>query len=128
MKLSKRQAFLFLYPLTLGAAALIYKYFNPLEHVLFPKCPIKTITGLDCPGCGGQRATHFLLNGDLKHAFLENPMLFLLVPYLIVGFYLQLTPEPTDQELRLRRVLYGQNALIILGIILLMFTVLRNII
>ncbi|ERJ58428.1 DUF2752 domain-containing protein [Sphingobacterium paucimobilis] len=128
MRLNKRQRVLLLYPLTLVTVALLYKYFNPLESLFFPKCPVKAITGLDCPGCGGQRAAHSLLNGDVRQAFMENPLLPLLIPYLILGFYLQIIPQPTNGELKLKKVLYGQSAILILGIILFIFTILRNII
>lgn len=128
MKLDKRQSFFLIYPLVLSVIVYLYRYFNPLENILFPKCPVKAITGLDCPGCGGQRAAHLLLNGELKASFLQNPLLFMLVPYLLLGFYLQLIPEPTYKELQLRRVLYGQKAMITLGIALLLFTIIRNLI
>lgn len=127
MKLGTRKGFIWIYPLILGGIALLYKYVNPLEGMFFPKCPLKTVTGLDCPGCGGQRAAHLLLNGEFKLAFLQNPLLFFFIPYLLIGFYLQLVPEPTVAELRLRRLLYGQRALIIIGIMVLFYTVYRNV-
>lgn len=51
---------------------------------LFPACPFKAITGLDCPACGGLRMTHDLLNGDLAAALADNV-------YLLVGLPLLLT-------------------------------------
>lgn len=123
----KRAHFFIIYPVITGSIALIYKYFNPLESVFFPSCPIKTITGVDCPGCGTQRAAHHLLNGEFQLAFAQNSLLFILVPYLLLGFYLQLVPQPTETEFKLRSVLYSQKAIIILGIVALMYTIIRNI-
>lgn len=106
----------------------IYKHFDPLEFSFFPKCPVKHFTGLDCPGCGGQRAVHHLLNGDFKEAFYQNPLLFFLAPYIVLGFYLQLIPKPTINELKLRHFLFGHRAIYILLVIIILFTVLRNIV
>lgn len=106
---------------------LLYKYFNPIDHAFFPKCPIKQVSGLDCPGCGSQRAVHFALNGDLSQAFQQNQLIFLLAPYIILGFYLQLVPQPTSGELQLRKLLYGPRAIQIVLAIIILFTLLRNI-
>lgn len=51
---------------------------------VFPACPFKAITGLDCPACGGLRMTHDLLHGDLAAAVVDNV-------YLLVGLPLLLT-------------------------------------
>lgn len=107
---------------------LVYKYFDPLEFSFFPKCPVKHFTGLDCPGCGGQRAIHHLLNGDFKLAFFQNPLLFFLAPYIVLGFYLQLVPKPTFSELKIRKILFGHHAIYILLVIIILFSILRNII
>jgi hypothetical protein len=51
---------------------------------LFPACPFKALTGLDCPGCGGLRMTHDLLNGDLGAAVVDNVFLLVALPALAV--------------------------------------------
>lgn len=35
---------------------------DPARHRVTPRCPIRTVTGFDCPGCGGLRAVHELLH------------------------------------------------------------------
>jgi hypothetical protein len=66
-----------------------------------PACPIKAITGLLCPGCGGLRATWHLLHGDLGGAWADNPALFVLLPALAAGFIVwalaQLRAAPTPR-------------------------------
>ena len=66
------------------AVFVIYRLFDPAEHSFFPRCPSKLITGLDCPGCGTQRALHAALNGDFAAAFHHNAILFLAIPFLIL--------------------------------------------
>ena len=50
---------------------------------LFPRCPVRWLTGLSCPGCGVQRAVHALLNGHPAEAFACNPFLAVAVPYVL---------------------------------------------
>ncbi len=49
----------------------------------FPKCPVKLLTGLQCPGCGIQRAAHALLHGDVIGALSQNWFLIFSIGYLI---------------------------------------------
>jgi hypothetical protein len=51
-------------------------------------CPLYALTGLYCAGCGGLRATHDLLVGDLAGAWAMNPLWVLLVPVLL-GLWLR---------------------------------------
>lgn len=51
-------------------------------------CPLYALTGRYCAGCGGLRATHDLLVGDLAGAWAMNPLWVLLVP-LLVGLWLR---------------------------------------
>jgi hypothetical protein len=50
---------------------------------LFPVCPFKALTGLDCPGCGGLRMAHDVLHGDLAAAAVDNIFLLVGLPLLL---------------------------------------------
>ena len=50
-------------------------------------CFFHEITGLDCPGCGITRCLFYLVNLNIKDAFLVNPLIFLYLPF-IVAYYL----------------------------------------
>lgn len=65
----------------------IYVKFDPTHSHIAPKCIFKTLTGYDCPSCGGQRALHLILNGDVKRAFMLNPFLFFATPYIALIAY-----------------------------------------
>ena len=56
--------------------------FDPATHAFYPACPLHSLTGLDCPTCGGLRAAHLLLHGHLRDAFRMNPLLFFALPIL----------------------------------------------
>ena len=63
----------------LGAAAVLF-FFDPAAHAFYPACPLHSLTGLDCPACGGLRAAHRLLHGHFRAAFALNPFLFFALP------------------------------------------------
>lgn len=65
-----------------GALITLYLV-NPSEQPLMPHCPFKLLTGLDCPGCGFQRATHALLHGHVREAIGYNLFLLFALPYLL---------------------------------------------
>jgi len=56
-------------------------------------CPFKYLTGLDCPGCGFQRAFIALVQGDIHKSFsIYPPAIPLLIFFIygIVDHYLKL--------------------------------------
>ncbi len=111
----------------LSVLAVAYTLLDPLDYAIFPKCPVKVLTGWDCPGCGSQRAIHALLNGQVAEAFRCNALLVLSIPYLLAGFAFNLVRTPGERLLRWRKRLFGETTIyIILGIIA-VFTVLRNV-
>jgi hypothetical protein len=55
------------------------------KHLL--TCPFKSLTGLDCPGCGFQRSFIALLKGDLTQSFKFYPAT---LPFIVLIFYMLL--------------------------------------
>ncbi len=109
------------------ALVLVYKLFNPVNSLYFPKCPVKVLTGLDCPGCGSQRAIHYLLNLDVVQAFKMNALLVLAIPYVITNFVFDLVKEPGPKLQKWRKRLFGEKAIYFILIVITVYTVLRNI-
>ncbi len=54
--------------------------------ILFYRCPIKLITGKDCPGCGMTRAIIAALRFDFSAAFSYHPLFWLIESELIFLF------------------------------------------
>lgn len=73
-----------------AALLTVYFIFDPSEANWMPRCMLNYTTGLECPGCGSQRALHALLHGDMAGAFQANAMLVCLLPvlalYAVVDF------------------------------------------
>jgi hypothetical protein len=62
-------------------------------------CPFKYVTGIDCPGCGFQRALLALLQGDFKSSLAlypaAIPLLLAVIYTLADSFYKLDTPKKT---------------------------------
>ena len=84
---------------------------------LYPGCPFKMLTGLDCPACGGLRMTHDLVHGDLAAAAVDN--VFLLVGLPLVALW-------WVWRRRIDRPAFPPAALVAVAVAALGWTVLRN--
>jgi hypothetical protein len=62
-----------------GVAAVLF-FFDPARVGIYPVCYFHRITGLQCPGCGGLRAAHQLLHGNILAALHLNAFAVLAVP------------------------------------------------
>lgn len=74
-------------PVTTGAVALagtaVLAIGDPnTTHI--PLCPLKALTGIDCPFCGGLRAVHALTRLDVVRALDHNLLFTASVPALVV--------------------------------------------
>ena len=67
---------------TLMLAGLIFFFFDPVRSSFYPACQFHKLTGLNCPGCGGLRALHYLTHGDFLTAFRCNPLFIALLPFI----------------------------------------------
>ena len=96
----------------------------------YPVCPLKALTGYDCPGCGMLRATHDLAHGNIAGALDHNVLMVALVPLAAVLWarwvrraWTGVTPATTRAQFRRR------NALMLAGLVLiLVFGVVRNVV
>lgn len=80
--------------LAVGAAAVgagCVWYFNPSNVNFFPVCPLYSMTGIACPGCGLTRGFHALFHGDILTALDYNAMLpfyAVFLGYLFISLFL----------------------------------------
>ena len=119
---NKPRFFIILLIIILGA---VYFVFDPLKSSFFPSCPFKSFTGLDCPGCGSQRAIHELMHLNFKKAFEYNALLVLSIPYLLLLMVFNF--ESVKQRFpKLERILFGWKSVWIISIIVILFFIFRN--
>ncbi|MDR3552125.1 MAG: DUF2752 domain-containing protein [Clostridia bacterium] len=93
--------------------------------VLFP-CIFRSITGLDCPGCGMTRAFYCLLHLDFAQAFRYNPFCFVLAPILGVAWAEGLSALLRGRAFRLNHRV-AKPLLCALALLLVLFDIGRNI-
>ncbi len=99
---------------------------NPIKNNIFPKCMFLKYTGLYCPGCGGTRATYYLIHGNIVKALDYNFLFVFLLPFMfylyILTFGIKINGRPLFKVPR-----FSLNFCIGLGVIILGFCILRNI-
>lgn len=66
----------------LVVATALVRVIEPGADSMYPPCPFRWLTGLECAGCGSLRALRALSDGDLASAWVLNPLFVLFV----VGF------------------------------------------
>lgn len=113
--------------LALAIGGAIYYIFSPEESRFFPQCPFHMLTGYDCPGCGSQRALHHLLHLRLLKAFLSNPLLIILIPYLVISLWFEYFGGK-EKYPRARKILFGRNAIYIILAAIILFWIGRNVV
>lgn len=108
--------------------AVVYFVFSPeSSQNYFPPCPFHLATGLDCPGCGSQRAIHHLLHLDIRLAFLRNPLLVIAIPYILLGLYFEYYGGK-ERFPHIRQTFFGKKATIAVFIIIMAYWIGRNIV
>ena len=98
---------------------------DPMTAGFSYKCPVKYLTGYDCPGCGGQRAVHALLHLRIKEAIAYNPFLVIVTIYLLAVIIIQFLKGPRIEKIR--HFILGQTMAWIYLSLMFIWTILRNI-
>ncbi len=108
----------------LAGMATLYFFVDPSASILMPKCPIKFMTGFDCPSCGIQRMFHALLHGEFLKAVMINPFLIIAIPYAAAVAYTTFSKSRLSERL----FPYVQHHHTIIAFMVIYFTwwILRN--
>jgi hypothetical protein len=108
------------------ALGVIYYRFNPASYGFFPECPFHLLTGLDCPGCGSQRAFYFLLHGDIAGAAKENFLFVIAIPFLLIHFFYKMKSMVLQKDYRWG-IIYHPLTPKVIFMLVIIFWVVRNI-
>jgi hypothetical protein len=103
-----------------GVAA--YDPAAPGSH--YPLCPLRAITGLLCPACGGLRCVHALAHGDLFAAAHDNLLAVLAIAAAVLAWARWTSRAARGLRTPVRRP--PAAALYAVAALALAFTVLRN--
>jgi hypothetical protein len=96
---------------------------DPNEPGHYPVCPLLRLTGLYCPGCGGLRSAHALAHGDFIGALAHNALVVAGLLGFAVVWAVWVVRSVRGRPLRIDP---GPAHLWVLGGLLLVFTVVRN--
>ena len=92
-------------------------------HKKRPKCIFYMLTGLECPGCGSQRALHALMHLRVAEAFRHNALLVSALPFLVLYASASIF---RDRVPGLYRRLQGRAVILTALSLILAWCVLRN--
>ncbi|MEI6085093.1 MAG: DUF2752 domain-containing protein [Verrucomicrobiota bacterium] len=95
-----------------SAVGLVFHFVNPTQAAWLPACPLHTLTGWNCPGCGTTRALHQLACGHPVAAFRLNPLTVLALP--VAGLWLARRERPAIKPVWLW---LGIGALLAFGVL-----------
>ena len=102
--------------------AVVYYQCDPAA-MPFPRCLFRTLTGLECPGCGSQRALHALLHGRTAEAIALNPLLAVALPVMGAAIVAEWAP---DRFPRLHAIISSRGFIIIIITCIITWTIYRN--
>jgi hypothetical protein len=96
---------------------------DPNQPGHYPVCPLYRFTGLYCPGCGGLRSAHAFIHGDLATALHDNALA--VVAFLAFAVVWTFWASRAARG-RPGRITLGPVQLWSLGVLVAVFTVVRN--
>ncbi|WP_413512695.1 DUF2752 domain-containing protein [Myroides odoratus] len=109
----------------LGIVFAIVKGLNNFPVVV--TCTIKEYTGLDCPGCGGQRAVASLLHGKFKEAFYYNPLIYFYLGVFIYIYVLFVETYGLKNKEFMRKLGFSKRFPLFFILVIGLFFIIRNI-
>ena len=90
---------------------------------------MKYLTGWQCPSCGGQRALHAFLHGQIAEAVSYNLFFIIAIPFLLVTAYATLMinkPNPSRLTVSLYNFATSKYTLMSYIAVYLVWWVVRN--
>ncbi len=108
-----------------AGVAVLYFLLNPDETEFFPRCLFHSLTGYYCPGCGSQRAIHYLLHLRLGKVTASN--LLVLPAFMIIAYHYLHPLLNKKLNRKLPNILYLQSTPWVIFLVIILFWILRNI-
>ena len=95
-----------------------------MSHIWGYRCPLRYLTGFDCPACGGTRAVVSLVHGHIAQALHYNLMVVTLT--VCVTLYAVMAAYGPDIKGRLTDSFLARNRGLLFALSLLIWTFIRN--
>lgn len=104
--------------------AFFYFLVDPSGVDYLPKCPLYATTGIYCPGCGSQRATHDLLHFNIIGVIHHN--LLYLLALILLSYHGIILMANKFLNKNWQSILNHPKTPIIVLVIIILFWILRN--
>lgn len=108
-----------------GLGALALRLRDPHQQGAWGLCPLKEITGWNCPFCGGLRAVNDLGHGQVADAAQSNLLFVASIPLLIAVWALWMRVGWTGRGVRISPAAARRIA-VVLAVLAVVFTLYRN--
>lgn len=105
----------------------LYYFYNEADSEWSMQCTFHQVTGLQCPGCGGQRALHYMLHGELFTALRYNALFVIFTPFFIYLYVILVEVYGLKQQLYLNNFFFSGKFGWVVLILTMSFFILRNI-
>lgn len=105
----------------------LYFFYNEANSEWSMQCSFHQITGMQCPGCGGQRALHYLLHGELLKALRYNALFVICLPFFIYLYIVLVEVYGLKKQKYIDNFLFSGRFGMIVLIVTMAFFILRNI-
>lgn len=109
------------------AVAFVYYAMYDMQGENNALCSFRELTGLECPGCGGQRSMHFLLHGDVLQALRYNAFFVIALPFLAYFYIMFVLVYVLKKERFLKSFVFTSWFGFGLLIVVILFFISRNI-
>ena len=109
-----------------GLLGMVYVVINTKIFSQLTRCYIRENLNILCPGCGGTRCIRSLFKGDIVSAFSFHPIITVTAIYLIICNILYLINRKREEKI-MTWIYPKYYYTIILAVVLVVFTILRNI-
>lgn len=105
----------------------LYYFYDEANSGWSMQCTFYQITGLQCPGCGGQRALHYLLHGEFITALRYNALFVVCIPFFVYLYLILIRVYGLKHQIYIDNFLFSGRFGIIALIVTCSFFILRNI-
>nr|WP_202539095.1 DUF2752 domain-containing protein [Streptomyces sp. SID8379] len=99
---------------------------DPNQPGHYPACPLLQVAGIYCPGCGGLRSAHAIAHGDVTAALGANALAVAAYALFAVGWTVWVVRAARGRRGSPFGLRLGRVHLWALGVVVLAFTVVRN--